>query len=193
MRVAFGPHLAGELSGCDVALMRDGEFVYRFMLGLCENIGLIPMGSPHIDFYTGPHKEWEGASATLHVQTSHITAHFFAFGFVFIDIFSCKPFNRDAAEDFISNALHAEYSQWEMVRRGTAFPDYLKDLEQLTSAPISTYPEVRVFGLALEDLRDMRDFAETNGWRARCRDEFHMAPGAAWTPCGACGKARRRT
>lgn len=112
--------------------MCDGEFVYRFMQRLVAEIGMTPIGSPHLDLYTGPHKEWDGFSATIHIQTSHITAHFFAFGYVFMDIFSCRPFDRDKTKAFIVQALRPSGSAiWREIARGSNFPAGLIDDQQL--------------------------------------------------------------
>lgn len=127
----YGPHLLGDLDGCLPSLMRDGEFIYRFMQGLVDEIGLVPIGSPHLDLYTGPHKEWDGFSATVHIQTSHVTAHFFAFGYVFLDIFSCKPFDQDRAKRWIEDRLRPERSEWLSMERGRNFPSHLVDPEQV--------------------------------------------------------------
>ena len=128
----FGPHLVGDLYGCDERI-RDGRFIYDFLKELTEFIGLTPIGSPHLDLYSGPHPEWGGFSATIHIQTSHITLHAFDFGYVFIDIFSCKPFNMPAAQSMIQTTLQAKGADWQSVERGRTFPDHLIDPEQLAA------------------------------------------------------------
>jgi S-adenosylmethionine/arginine decarboxylase-like enzyme len=130
--VAYGPHLLADLAGCDPARMKDGEFVYRFLQDLVKEVGMNPIGSPHLDLYTGPHKEWDGFSATIHIQTSHITAHFFAFGYVFMDIFSCRPFDREKTKAFILGRLRPTGSAiWRELARGANFPASLLDGAQL--------------------------------------------------------------
>ena len=91
-----------------------------------------PIGSPHLDLYTGPHREWDGFSATIHIQTSHITAHLFAFGYVFMDIFSCRPFDREKTKAFILARLRPTGSViWRELARGANFPAELVDDVQL--------------------------------------------------------------
>ena len=122
----FGPHLLGDLPDCDLERMRDGEFIYRFLLDLVKEIGMNPIGSPHLDLYTGPHREWEGFSATIHIQSRHITAHFFAFGYLFIDIFSCKPFDIDKTKQFIAHRFRPNKdATWMLISRGSNFPPQL--------------------------------------------------------------------
>jgi S-adenosylmethionine/arginine decarboxylase-like enzyme len=135
MGKVYGSHLLGDLAGCDPAKMKDGEFVYRFLQKLVKEVGMNPIGSPHLDLYTGPHKEWDGFSATVHIQTSHITAHLFAFGYVFMDIFSCRPFDFERTKAFVAQMLRPSGSvNWRQVTRGSNFPAELIDPEQLALA-----------------------------------------------------------
>lgn len=132
----YGPHMMGDLDGCSPKRMKDGEFIYRFMQDLVTVIGLTPIGSPHLDLYTGSHTEWEGFSATVHIQTSHITAHFFAFGYVFIDIFSCKPFDQARTRRYIEDKLGPANTEWWYLGRGRNFPANLIDPEQRSRADV---------------------------------------------------------
>lgn len=129
-RVSYGPHLVGDLRGTNPELAVDGAFIYEFLNSLCSVIGLEPMGSPHLDWYTGEHDEWAGFSATLHIQTSHITLHAFEFGYLFIDIFSCKPFDQNTAIQFVQNMWQPDSARWQPVERGYDFPPELLDPAQ---------------------------------------------------------------
>jgi S-adenosylmethionine/arginine decarboxylase-like enzyme len=129
-QVPYGAHLMGDLNGCVSGRMRDGEYLYRFLKNLVEEIEMEAMGSPHLDLYTGPHIEWDGFSGTIHIQSSHITCHVFAFGYVFIDIFSCKPINIRKAKDFIVKAWEPAHVMWQSVNRGFNFPVHLIDPSQ---------------------------------------------------------------
>lgn len=104
----YGPHLLMDMVGCNPQLITDGAFLYEFMQHLTKKIGMNPIGGPHMDLYSGPHPEWSGFSITQHVQTSHLTFHFFAFGYVFGDIFSCKDFDFEDAFNFIKEELQAD-------------------------------------------------------------------------------------
>ena len=123
----FGPHLIGDLEGCYPGYMTNGGFIFDFMNDAVRRIGLVPIGSPHLDLYSGPHEAWEGYSATVHIQTSHITAHFFKFGYAFMDVFSCKPFDEEDFTSWVGYELVAESSYWQSVTRGFGFPRELLD------------------------------------------------------------------
>jgi S-adenosylmethionine/arginine decarboxylase-like enzyme len=107
------------------------------MLGVVTVAEMKPMGAPHLDLYTGPEREWDGFSATCHIQTSHITAHFFAFGYVFLDLFSCRPFNLEKVKKFIVSGLKPTGTpRWQIVERGAGFPVALIDPLQVKSAGV---------------------------------------------------------
>ena len=136
--VCYGPQLIADLDGCEPAKMSDGVFVYTFLQRLVGSVGMQPIGSPHLDLYTGPHEAWKGWSATVHIQTSHVTAHFFAFGYVFLDVFSCQPFDVAKTQQFIIDALKPSRSaQFRLVDRGHNFPLALVDPAQLALASAS--------------------------------------------------------
>ncbi len=104
----YGPHLLMDIVGCNPKKIMDGAFLYDFMQRLTKKIGMNPIGGPHMDLYSGPHPEWQGFSISQHVQTSHLSFHFFAFGYVFADIFSCKDFDVEEAFNFIKEELEAD-------------------------------------------------------------------------------------
>lgn len=130
---SYGAHLMGDLDQCRLDVMTDGSFLYRFLKDLVREIGMEAMGSPHLDLYTGPHSEWDGFSGTIHIQTSHITCHVFAFGYVFIDIFSCRPIDQEKAKRFIRQRFEPANEQWKVVFRGYNFPEAFIDPLQLES------------------------------------------------------------
>lgn len=130
MTVHYGTHLLGDLAGCEPRLANNGEYLRRFLLKLVSSLGMRAMGEPHLDAYTGPHRGWDGFSATVHIQTSHITLHAFACGYVFLDLFSCVPFDVAAAQELVRRDLGAGAgyrAEWRVVARGYNFPPQLVD------------------------------------------------------------------
>jgi|ERR1035437_7282591 S-adenosylmethionine/arginine decarboxylase-like enzyme len=104
----YGPHLTLNLVGCNPDKVSNGEFVYKFLSDLPAKIGMNKIGNPHLDLYTGEFSEWGGFSATIHIQTSHITFHFFEWGYCFGDIFSCKDFDVANTIKLIMDELEAD-------------------------------------------------------------------------------------
>jgi len=104
----YGPHLTLDLIGCNPKKTSDIRYMFKFMGELPGKIGMNKMGEPHIDMYNGIHEEWFGASISIHIQESHMTVHAFDWGYVFIDIFSCKDFDTDGAIKYIMESLEAD-------------------------------------------------------------------------------------
>jgi len=117
----FGPHLLAELRGCQWDATQERN-VRWFLESIVDVIGMKAIGKVHMDKYHGD-KAWHGYSATIHIQTSHVTAHFFdETGFVFLDIFSCRPFDVDHARDHIVRVLQPNAHAWQLLQRGALFP-----------------------------------------------------------------------
>jgi S-adenosylmethionine/arginine decarboxylase-like enzyme len=130
VNTSYGPHLMGDLNGTYRAGASDGPAIYEFLLDLCEEIGMDKIGSPHLDWYSGEHEAWTGFSATIHIQTSHITLHAFTLGYLFIDIFSCKPFSHEKAIEFVERFWCPTDADWCSQLRGLNFPAEFIDPEQ---------------------------------------------------------------
>lgn len=146
----YGPHLTLDMLGCNPNKTSDANFIYSFMKRLVEAVGMNKIGNPHMDLYDGIHSEWGGWSVSIHIQESHMTAHFFDWGYTFLDIFSCKDFDVQATVDWIMTELEADQhnpefvnpeseeslaaieflngkkSEWAYWKRGKNFPPSLK-------------------------------------------------------------------
>lgn len=134
----FGPHLLGELAGITPEWQDEtGDWVdfdgcSALLIDTARTIGMRAMGRPHVDWYQGSHPEWKGPSGTLHIETSHITMHLFAFGHAFVDIFSCRPFDEERAKEFLEDALRPRSVHWIRVDRGLLFPPELSESAVMT-------------------------------------------------------------
>ncbi len=57
------------------------------------------------------------------IAESHISIHTFQEkSYVFVDIFSCKPFDHEHARDMIIEAFEAKKKEVNVVMRGKEFP-----------------------------------------------------------------------
>lgn len=100
-----------DLVGCNPDYISSGEFLYKFLSELPAKIGMNKMSQPHLDLYYGIHSDWEGWSGTVHIQESHITFHSFNWGYLCLDIFSCKDFDVESAIDMIKSIVEADKHQ----------------------------------------------------------------------------------
>ena len=105
-----------NLNECDKDLVKDREALGRFGKDLCKIINMIPYGEPIINrFGKG---DLEGYSMVQFIETSSITVHLDEFeNKVFIDIFSCKYFDPDKAQDFSREYFKANKCEYQTIFR----------------------------------------------------------------------------
>ena len=97
-RAPWGQHLVLDFNGCPKELLEDKENILNWSKELVHAIDMVAYGDPVIEhFATHSH---EAADYTLlqMIETSNIAAHFAEnIGQVYIDVFSCKAFDVEAA------------------------------------------------------------------------------------------------
>ena len=105
-----------DLHDCDSELIKNPEQIKEFALALCKEIGMIPYGQPRVErFGQG---DIEGYSMVLFIETSTITAHFDEIeNRAFIDIFSCKEFDSEKAEQFSKEYFKSQESNSQFFDR----------------------------------------------------------------------------
>ena len=92
----WGMLAAIDLHGCDRSLLADPDAIRRFVPALVDAIGMRAHGPLALERFGDD--ELEGWSAMQFIATSSITLHADeVWGRCFIDIFSCRPFEPDAA------------------------------------------------------------------------------------------------
>ena len=112
-RVAYGYELILDLHGCDAELF-NREHIDKFFTDLCT---LIEMEKCEVHFWDDvgvPVEEQQtrthakGTSAVCFILTSTIVIHTLdLLGVVYVNIFSCKSFDPDAAGEFTSRCFDA--------------------------------------------------------------------------------------
>lgn len=105
---AWGLHSAIDLHHCDAATIRDAEAIKRFVVELCERIGMKRFGDcTVVDF--GEDERVAGFSMTQLIETSLISGHFAnQSNAVYLDVFSCKYYNPLVAAEFAKEFFKAE-------------------------------------------------------------------------------------
>ena len=109
MRRVYGFELVLDLHGCEVNLF-NRDHIDRYFTELCE---LIEMEKCEVHFWDDvgvPDEEQQmlphtkGTSAVCFILTSTIVIHTLdILGAVYVNIFSCKPFDPDVAAEFTSD------------------------------------------------------------------------------------------
>ena len=109
----YGFELVLDLHGCEVKLFNRDD-IDKFFTDLCDLIGMEKcevhfwddVGVPKEEQQTLPHTK--GTSAVCFILTSTIVIHTLdILGAVYVNIFSCKPFDPDVAAEFTSERFKA--------------------------------------------------------------------------------------
>jgi S-adenosylmethionine/arginine decarboxylase-like enzyme len=128
MNKGFGPHLHGDIK-LKAPWAMGKTWAHDVLLDLCNLLEMTPMGGVHADYYDGDQEDFSGVSATLHVQTSNITLHTFDFGYLFVDVFTCKtiPGMADIVRQFFFEEFRddIESQSWSTIIRG--YSNYPED------------------------------------------------------------------
>lgn len=119
----YGFELLMDLHGCDTTLFNRAH-IDSFFSKVCELIDMDKcevhfwddLGVPESEQQTLPHTK--GTSAVCFILTSTIVVHSLdLLGAVYVNIFSCKQFDAEAAVSFTSNWFKAESYRETLVER----------------------------------------------------------------------------
>lgn len=119
----YGPHLMLDLNDCNPAILDDLEACFKLLNELPERIGMTKITQPYVFRYSSPVPEDEGITGVTIIAESHISLHTYPRKkFVFVDMFSCKPFDVDMARDYIVQFFQSKSPVVHVRKRGEAFP-----------------------------------------------------------------------
>lgn len=113
IRPVYGFELVLDLHGCEVKLF-NRDHIDKFFTDLCNLIEMEKcevhfwddIGVPKEEQQTLPHTK--GTSAVCFILTSTIVIHTLdILGAVYVNIFSCKPFDPDLAAEFTTKRFKA--------------------------------------------------------------------------------------
>jgi S-adenosylmethionine decarboxylase len=123
MGETFGLHLMVDGYGCDPSILKDEDFILRFLSEFPEDIGMTKLMSPYVVGYEGSEVGVSGLSGFVLIAESHVSVHTFpSDGYVSIDVFSCKPFDTRAAETEIVRRFGITRIERNVLDRGIEYP-----------------------------------------------------------------------
>ena len=97
-RAPWGQHLVLDFNGCPKELLADKENILNWSKELVQAIDMVAYGEPIIAHFATHSHEAAGYTLLQMIETSNIAAHFAEnIGQVYIDVFSCKAFDVEAA------------------------------------------------------------------------------------------------
>ncbi len=102
-----------DLHDCDPEKVRDGDYIRKFSVDLCDHIDMKRYGEPIVVRF-GADPRVQGYSLAQLIETSLISGHFAEdTNRAFIDIFSCKEYPPQAVAEYCRKYFGAkdmEYS-----------------------------------------------------------------------------------
>ena len=106
-----------NLYECDLALMQDASAIREFVILLCDRIKMRRYGETQVVFF-GNEPRVQGFSMTQLIETSLISAHFGdASRAIYLDVFSCAPYDPEAAARFAAEYFRAGHYNFDVVYR----------------------------------------------------------------------------
>jgi S-adenosylmethionine/arginine decarboxylase-like enzyme len=113
----WGIAAAIDIYDCDPLKIRDAEYIRRFVTDLCELIEMKRFGDTQIVHF-GEDERVAGFSMVQFIETSLISAHFAnQTNTVYLDVFSCKPYDTEAARSFSQSYFGGSYSNLNVTLR----------------------------------------------------------------------------
>ncbi len=89
-----------DIYDCDPEKIRSADAIRRFVVELCELIEMKRFGETQVVHF-GEEERVAGYSMVQLIETSLISAHFANLtNTVYLDVFSCKPYNPDIVKGF---------------------------------------------------------------------------------------------
>lgn len=104
----FGLECSLDLYECDPKIIRDEGYIKLFLTQICDLIDMRRYGLP-IVVHFGDDPKVTGYSALQLIETSLISGHFAnQTNAAYINIFSCKAFDPQLAENFCKDFFKAK-------------------------------------------------------------------------------------
>lgn len=119
----FGPHLILDGYRAERKKLEDINLIYRALDELPSKIGMTKIMPPYVFKYSGIKPEDWGVSGFVLIAESHISIHTFPEKkFLSLDIFSCKNFDTDFAQEYVIELFKIGKFESKVLDRGTEFP-----------------------------------------------------------------------
>lgn len=121
--MGFGPHLMLDCKKCNLDKISDVAYIFDVLNTLPEKIGMTKITQPYVFPYSGLVPEDKGVTGMVVIAESHLSFHSFVEkDYFFFDLFSCKPFEVEAAKQYILDAFEVQEVDVHYVERGLDFP-----------------------------------------------------------------------
>lgn len=125
--VQFGYHLTIDMYACDRGRLNDMKNCHDALKKLVSVLGMNELIPPIVIQAAGNQnrggKDPGGYSGFVMIEESHISLHTFVNrGFVSIDVYSCKVFDKELAIKHFKEVFKSEDIETYFINRGTRYP-----------------------------------------------------------------------
>ena len=128
----FGLHLTLDGYGCSYENLTNLEAIYKFLDTCPDLIQMTKIMPPYVFKYSGKVPEDWGLSGFVLIAESHISIHTFPEKhYLSLDMFSCKPFDTQAAADSIKHHFGIQKCEIHVLDRGQEFPNNIQASAQI--------------------------------------------------------------
>lgn len=118
-KVIWGQHLILDFAGCPREALTDGEHLKTWVKELVQAIDMKAYGEPMLEHFALENYTTGGYTLLQLIETSNICAHFAEnIGQIYIDIFSCKPFDIEVATEVCKKYFEPEKIVSRNLHRG---------------------------------------------------------------------------
>lgn len=114
---SWGYHLIIDARNCDTILVKDPDYIQKFISELVKLIGMTPFKGPILAHF-GPEPCNTGWTVIQLIETSSIVGHFMdKSGDLYLDVFSCKEFDKNIVIDFLKEKFKPKNVKSEFIKR----------------------------------------------------------------------------
>lgn len=114
----FGYELIMNVYDCDLNILQSREKLIEYVDKLCEIIDMKKYGETLLEYFGLEKEHTKGYSLMQFIETSSITGHFSEhWKIAYLNIFSCKEFERKKASTFTKKFFKANKITCQFIER----------------------------------------------------------------------------
>ena len=141
MNYGLGSHFLLDCYSCCPNKLKDVSFIHNLLDAFPAQIGMTKVSDPNVFKYNGKNADDWGVSGVVLIAESHISIHTFPDkDHAFIDIFSTKDFDTNAARKLLMEAFDSTHHEENILNNGEIDqvnqPHLAGMVQDFTSAPI---------------------------------------------------------
>jgi S-adenosylmethionine/arginine decarboxylase-like enzyme len=115
--MAWGYHIILDCANCNLIKIKDKDHITKFVHTLISRVDMQAHGNMIIENLL-PGTDNEGYSVLQMIVTSNISCHFVNKpGDAYIDLFSCKDFDKNVVVDTVKEFFEPETIQLNLIER----------------------------------------------------------------------------